>query len=216
MRKDLNPAQDIEGLIRKSGYSRLCGIDEAGRGALAGPLVAAAVILPVKFKVAVKDSKQLKNEERTALSRLIKEKSICWSIGLSSVEEINAFGIQSATYIAYHRAIDLLEKKPDFLIIDHYRLPATRIPQKSITFGDRLCPTISAASIIAKTTRDQIMQDLSRRNELKKYKLHKHFGYGTKLHLKIVAKIGPSSEHRIKYISGYPLEKIRNTLFTHN
>lgn len=216
MRNDSNPNADIEGLIRKSGYSLICGIDEAGRGALAGPLVAAAVVLPAGIKIKLKDSKQLTRKKRLLLSRSIKRKSICWAVGLCSTQEINEFGIQSATYVAYHRAINSLQKKPDFLLIDHYRLPGAMTPQKNVTFGDRLCPTISAASIIAKTQRDQIMRSLSRRKELKRYHFHKHFGYGTKLHLKIITKIGPSSEHRTKYISAYPLAKTNNTLFTHN
>jgi len=181
------------------GYEFVCGIDEAGRGALAGPLVAGAVILKPGTKKLFDDSKVLSRKKREELFDIIKHQSICWSTGICSTEEINNHGIQSATYLGYKRAIDVLQKRPSFLIIDHYRMPAVDIPQSSITKGDSICQSIAAASIVAKVTRDRIMDELDKRFPI--YGLSSHAGYGTKYHLDIISKKGISSVHRLCFTS---------------
>jgi ribonuclease HII len=189
----------IEKELFELGYKSICGLDEAGRGSWVGPLVAGCVILKKGDKTKYSDSKLLKPAERDHLARKIKSKAISWAVGIASVEEINKSGIQSATYLAYHRAISALTTKPDFLLIDHYRLPACDLPKMSITFGDRLARAISAASIIAKTTRDELMRELSRDENLSVYGIEKNYGYGTAKHRAALKQYGPSIHHRIKY-----------------
>lgn len=177
----------------------VCGIDEAGRGALAGPLVAAGVILKPKTNLNAKDSKLLGRLQREKLFEIIKVESIDWAYSVAGVEEINRVGIQAATYVAFHRVISELKREPDFLLIDHYRLPATIIPQLNLTFGDRLTKAIGAASIVAKVIRDKIMRDLSGNKKLKYYDFANNFGYGTKKHLEAINRFGISCHHRLKY-----------------
>ena len=193
------PTFKIEQELWGLGYRMVCGLDEAGRGALAGPLVAAAVILPKKAIENLNDSKLLTAKERSSLHEII-IKSAYWGVGIAEVEEINFHGIQTATYLAFQRSLDKLKVKPDFLLIDHYRLPAAPAAQKSVTFGDRLSQTIAAASIIAKVTRDQIMCKLARTKEGRGYFLNQHFGYGTAHHLETIERLGPSIHHRRQFI----------------
>lgn len=181
------------------GYRNICGIDEAGRGALAGPLVAGAVILKRNSPKIFNDSKKLTKKARSELFEIIKTKAAAWSVALVEVEEINRYGIQSATYVAYNRALEALNITPDFLMIDHYRLPATKTPQNSITKGDQLCQSIAAASIVAKVWRDNLMAELDA--DFPDYKLKSHLGYGTRSHLNLIGKLGPSKIHRTAFIS---------------
>jgi len=190
---------NIERELFGLGYRAVCGIDEAGRGAWAGPLVAGCVILKKGDKTRYFDSKVLKPDQRAHLARKIKSNAISWAVGIASVEEINQSGIQSATYLAYHRAINALAIKPDFLLIDHYRLPGSDLPKLNLTFGDRLARCISAASIIAKTTRDDLMIKLAQNENLKIYGVDKNFGYGTAKHRDALKHFGTSVHHRTKY-----------------
>jgi ribonuclease HII len=193
-----SPTLKFEKTAWAEGFKFVCGIDEAGRGALAGPLVAAAVVLKSKKQTKFQDSKLLSAEQRLSLFKIIT--STCsWGVGIIEVDAINKYGIQSATYLAYHEAVKNLPSSPDFLLIDHYRLPGTTISQKSITFGDRLSQSIAAASIVAKVSRDKIMAELSKQKVYSKYRFDKHKGYGTRLHLENLAKHGPSSIHRTCY-----------------
>lgn len=184
--------------IWKDGYSLICGIDEAGRGAIAGPLVSGAVILDPKKVHKYNDSKLLSSKRREELLEKLKQDSLCFAIGIASVEEINQLGIQTATFLSYERAINALNPKPDFLLIDYYRLPETLLPQKSITKGDRLSQSIAAASILAKVTRDNMLTELSK--DFIDYNLAKHKGYGTLEHFNLIAKFGASPIHRVKFI----------------
>jgi ribonuclease HII len=203
---------NIEQKLLDLGYKVVCGIDEAGRGAWAGPLVAGCVILKPGEKQKFRDSKQLKSRERDVLAAYIKSHALGWSVGITDIDEINSSNIQSATYLAYHRAIKNLTVKPDFLLIDHYRLPGTPVAQLSLTFGDRIAQCISAASIIAKTTRDEIMKNLARDKELSVYGLGHNFGYGTRFHRFALESHGPSAHHRLKYKSIINLEQIQLSL----
>lgn len=189
------PTLDRERELLKNGFKYICGIDEAGRGALAGPLVCAAVILE-KESDLIFDSKSINKTRRENAYNYIVKNAVSFSIGISEVDEISKFGIQTATYIAGHKAISNLKVKPDFLIIDHYRFPATQIPQLPLTHGDSLSQSVAAASIVAKVTRDQIMTRLSKKQKYKKYKFSKHLGYGTALHYSIINSEGLSDLHR--------------------
>ncbi len=192
------PSLREEKEIWKNGYSLICGIDEAGRGAIAGPLVCGAVILDPKKVHKYNDSKLLSSKRREELHERLKQDSICFAIGIASVEEINQLGIQTATFLSYERAINTLNPKPDFLLIDYYRLPRTLLPQKSITKGDRISQSIAAASILAKVTRDNLLTELSK--DYINYNLDKHKGYGTLQHFNLIAKFGVSPIHRVKFI----------------
>ena len=176
----------------------MCGIDEAGRGALAGPLVSGAVILDHRTRAIFNDSKVLTSKKRVYLFEKIKSQSIAWAVGLASVEEINLYGIQKSTFLSYKRAIEALKLKPSFLLIDYYRLPMTDIPQMSITKGDKISQSIAAASIVAKVTRDRLMEELDK--DFPTYNFSKNFGYGTRIHQEKIRCLGSSSVHRTKFV----------------
>jgi ribonuclease HII len=207
------PTLEVEEKIWKEGFKFICGIDEAGRGALAGPLVVGAVILPRKKIRGINDSKKLNRKQRNQIFEKITKEAVCWGVGIAETDEINLYGIQTATYLACHRAINSLKNKPDFLIIDHYRLPATTLPQISLTYGDRRSLSVAAASIIAKVTRDRIMEKIAKRREFKKYGFDKNFGYGTKFHQIKIQKTGISRIHRIKFVSNTIEKQITLNLF---
>ena len=154
----------------KLGFEFVCGIDEAGRGAIAGPLVAGGVILKHQAKPLYNDSKLLTSKVRLKLFDEIKKQSVAWAIGISSVSEIYEFGIQTATYLAYERVLTALKQTPSFLLLDYYRMPSCEIPQVSITKGDQKSQSIAAASIVAKVSRDLIMSDLAKTNQ--QYQFH--------------------------------------------
>lgn len=194
----MKPTFKTERSLWNQGFKLVCGIDEAGRGALAGPLVSAAVILKPKSRCRYNDSKLLTASTRAKLFDLIKEESLGWSVGIASVEEINKFGIQSATYLSYERAYSSVLPEPDHLLLDHYRMPGCSFAQISITKGDCLSQSIAAASIVAKETRDKLMRALS--EQFSVYGFDKHMGYGTKKHLDMLARHGPCEIHRVNFI----------------
>lgn len=213
MKVPVKPDFKVERDLEKKGFSLVCGIDEAGRGAWAGPLVSAAVILDKKNIVdGIDDSKRLNVKTRASLAKIIKETCVSYGVGISTVQEINKFGIQAATYLSYERAILQLNPPPDFMLIDHYRLPKIRTPQLPISHGDRISVSISAASIIAKTTRDEIMQALASSYH-EAYGFEKNFGYGTKVHQDAIIKIGICENHRIKFVSNLFLKNNQGDLF---
>ena len=182
----------------------IAGVDEVGRGSLIGPVYAAAVILnkPINKKF-LKDSKSLKKTEREILSKYIKKNSV-WSIGKASVKEIEKINILQASLLAMKRAIKKLEKKPTLILIDGNQLPYIKnYKVKSIIKGDQKIPSISAASIIAKVSRDKFITSLSKKN--KGYDWDKNFGYGTKKHLKALKKLGITKHHRKTFS---PISKI--------
>ncbi|MCS7201255.1 MAG: ribonuclease HII [Dictyoglomus sp.] len=176
-------------------YEKIAGVDEAGRGALAGPVFAGAVILPPFSSLPLKDSKLLKPKERKEFFLLIKEEALDWSYGVSTVEEIEKLGILKAVLLAMKRAIESLKIKPDFVLVDGNQLiPKLEIPQEAIVKGDRFCKCISGASIVAKVLRDEFMEKLDK--EYPFYGFRKHKGYPTKEHRKNIICYGPSEIHR--------------------
>ncbi len=172
----------------------ICGVDEAGRGPLAGPVVAAAVILGTEVIPGVRDSKKLSAKRRDELAAIIKQKAIAWSIAEASVEEIDKLNILQATLLAMTRAVDTLKIKPDVVLVDGNRLPQWQYRSDCIVKGDDLIAEISAASILAKTYRDALMKRLARQHP--EYGFEKHAGYGTKMHLQALDIYGPCSHHR--------------------
>lgn len=185
----------------KCGFSHIAGVDEAGRGPLAGPVVACACILPkgVAFH-GIKDSKELSPKERKKLSDfLTTHPDIHWSIGIASNEEIDRINILKATLQAMRQAVDGLKQKPDFLLVDGRDKPPTEIECRPIIRGDSLSQSIGAASIIAKVYRDDLMEQYHKQYPL--YGFDKHKGYGTALHRKAIEKYGLLPIHRLSFRS---------------
>lgn len=201
------PDFQIESEVKLKGYKYVCGVDEAGRGPLAGPVCAAAVILPDDvFIEGLNDSKKLTEKKREALIDIIKEKAVAWSVAFASVEEIEEFNILNATYLAMNRAIEGLELKPDFALIDGNRVPTDiKVPCKTVIKGDALSCSIAAASIIAKVTRDRLLDEYDERYP--QYGFKKHKGYGTAAHYKAVDEFGLSPIHRPSFFKKYFGEK---------
>jgi ribonuclease HII len=172
------------------------GVDEAGRGCLAGPVVAAAVILPVRFEHPLLfDSKQVKEKDRNTLRLAIEEQALAWAVGMASVDEIDSINILQATYLAMHRAIAKLQLKPEFLAIDGNRFkPYPGIHHETIIGGDAKYAHIAAASILAKTHRDEHM--LALHTLFPEYGWESNKGYGTARHIKAMAQFGQTVHHR--------------------
>ncbi len=191
----MGPTEEFEQEARRCGYRRIAGIDEAGRGPLAGPVVAAAVILPVRCRLAgVDDSKQLTEAERDRLYAVILEKAVGVGIGSADAHEIDSVNILEATRLAMRRALDNLAPAPDYLLTDAVTLPAVTVPGRPIIKGDALSLSIAAASIIAKVTRDRLMA--AYHEAFPEYNFLSHKGYGTAEHLQRLARYGPCAIHR--------------------
>jgi ribonuclease HII len=191
-----------EQALWQAGYHRVAGLDEAGRGAWAGPVVAAAVVLPADPAIAgrlagVADSKQLPAGERQRLFDLIVQEAEAWAVGATSAAGIDAHGIAAATRNAMHAAIAGLPQPPDFLLIDYVRLAQLATPQRSLPKGDSKVLSIAAASIVAKVTRDRLMVELDQRYP--GYGLERHKGYGTAWHQAALRRLGPCAEHRMTF-----------------
>lgn len=184
----------------EKGFKFVCGVDEAGRGPLAGPVCAAAVILPENTVIeGLNDSKKLSEKKREILFDVIKEKAVAWSVAFASVEEIEKFNILNATFIAMNRAIEGLSTKADFALIDGNRIPKDiKIPCETVVKGDSKSMSIAAASVLAKVTRDRLMLELDEKYPL--YEFKKHKGYGTALHMDLIRKYGPSECHRPSFL----------------
>ena len=187
--------------LRARGYRLIAGVDEVGRGALMGPVVAAAVVLPEKFrgkwKSKVRDSKQLSPKDREYLYECIREVAISVGVGMSSNEVIDLIGIAPATRRAMLEAVDGLRHEPDYLLIDYFHLPETQLPHHGVLHGDSLCFSIACASIIAKVTRDRHIIELDGRYP--GYGFADHKGYSTADHLTCLRALGPCPEHRRSY-----------------
>lgn len=183
-----------------AGYRVICGIDEAGRGPLAGPVHAAAVILPVGLEIeGLNDSKKLSEKKREQLFDIICEKAVDYSIGVATEEEIDEINILNATFLAMHRAVEGLKTKPDYALIDGNQYP--KIPfvaEETVVKGDAKSMSIAAASILAKVSRDRFM--LLKAEEYPQYQFEKHKGYGTKLHYEMIKEFGPSPIHRMTFL----------------
>ena len=200
------------------GCNCIAGVDEAGVAPLAGPVVAAAVILPHHYKLpGLDDSKKIHNEaRREALARQIKEDAFCWSTGRAEVEEIDSLNIYQAGLLAMRRAVDNLGVQPDFVLVDARTIPHCPYPQKGIVHGDALSASIAAASIIAKTTRDAWMVELDR--IYSGYGFASHKGYPTPEHLQRLKKLGPLPVHRRSFApvrEALGLDPTQGNLFDH-
>lgn len=190
---------EIENEIFSGGISPICGVDEAGRGPLAGPVCAAAVILPRGLDIpGLNDSKQLSEKKRDALYDVITEKALTYGIAFASVEEIEALNILNATYLAMNRAISMLKITPELALIDGNRNAGIEINSRCIVKGDSRCASIAAASILAKVTRDRYMYEMA--EKYPQYGFDAHKGYGTKAHYAAIRVFGPSEIHRMSFL----------------
>jgi ribonuclease HII len=196
------PNLAMEKTLWSWGLRSPAGVDEAGRGAWAGPVAAAAVILPSEERIlttlyGVRDSKQMTPRERENFAKIIKVEVVAWFVGLASSKEIDTLGILSATRLAMKRAVDGLSSPPDHLLIDALLLPAVDIPQTAVIKGDALVLSIAAASVLAKTFRDENLARLE--DEFPGYGFDRHKGYGTRMHQERLAALGPCPAHRFSY-----------------
>lgn len=175
--------------------ARLCGVDEAGRGPLAGPVVAAAVILDPKRRIrGLRDSKQMTARQRSEVVEVIRERALAWAVGEASVEEIDRLNILQATFLAMRRAVERLDPAAHFALVDGNQIPPLPVPVRTIIGGDALEPAISAASILAKTHRDALMLAFDAQHP--GYGFAEHVGYGTPQHLERLRALGPCVQHR--------------------
>ena len=189
----------IESELNEQGYQAVCGVDEAGRGPLCGPVVAAACILPAGLVIeGLNDSKKLTAKKREALYDFICENALAYCIAEASVEEIDRLNILEADLLAMRRAIDGLSTKADFALIDGNVARDFQIPAKAVVHGDAISPSIAAASILAKVTRDRQCIELDA--AYPQYGIAKHKGYGTKAHMDALRAYGPSPIHRKQFI----------------
>lgn len=196
----------LEAELYEQGYLHVCGVDEAGRGPLCGPVVAAACILPCGLVLpGLNDSKKLSEKKRDLLFDQIRENAIAYSIASASVQEINQLNILEATLLAMRRAIDGLDVKADYALIDGNVSRDFQIDAKAVISGDATSPSIAAASILAKVTRDRLCIELDR--EYPQYGIAKHKGYGTKVHMDALREHGPSPIHRTQFIRFLDKEK---------
>ena len=185
--------------IYSEGIENVCGVDEAGRGPLAGPVCAAACILPVGLEIpGLDDSKKLSPQKREELYDVIVDSALSYGIAFASVEEIEALNILNATFLAMNRAIEQLSPQPALALIDGNRNSGIRIPSRCVVKGDSLCADIAAASVLAKVTRDRYM--LSMAEEYPQYGFEKHKGYGTALHYSALRSYGPCPIHRPSFL----------------
>ena len=186
----------FERSAREAGAVRIAGLDEAGRGPLAGPVVAAAVVFPEGLLIpGVTDSKQLTEDQRERLYPLIIDAAIAYGIGIVDERTIDEVNIREASITAMERSLDAISPAPDHLLLDgNFTLPRISIPQKAIIKGDCLSHSVAAASILAKVTRDRLMRDLHERYP--QYNFQKHKGYGTKEHRELIRRHGPCEAHR--------------------
>lgn len=189
---------------KRRGFSVVAGVDEAGRGPLAGPVVASAVILSDSVVIkGINDSKKIPPAKRELLYGEIIEKAVCWAVGISTVEEIDTINILQASLLAMRRAILNLGQAPEFVLVDAVRIPDIDIPQLPIVKGDGLSVSIAAASIIAKVTRDKMMDRIDQ--EMPQYQFGRHKGYGTSDHIMALKEHGPSSLHRKTFLKNLQL-----------
>lgn len=197
---------EIEDDLRANGYELICGVDEAGRGPLAGPVCAAAVILPREAEIpGLNDSKKLSDKKRRELFPIIKEKAICYGIGLASHEEIDEINILQATYLAMERALAQLTVTPQQVLIDGNRTKDFGLPVKTVVHGDSLSMSIAAASVLAKVTRDDLMLEMAK--EYPQYGFEIHKGYGTKAHYEALRTYGVCPIHRNSFLKKFYGEK---------
>ncbi|MCQ2454834.1 MAG: ribonuclease HII [Clostridia bacterium] len=194
------PDFELEKNAHNNGYNLVCGVDEAGRGPLAGPVCAAAVILPDNLVIeGLNDSKKISEKKRELLYDVIINNAVCYSICFASVEEIEEFNILNATFLAMNRAIESLNVTPDFCLIDGNRMPKNiKFPSETVVKGDSKSASIAAASILAKVTRDRLMLEYDKKYP--QYGFSKHKGYGTKQHYEAIRNFGVTEIHRKSFL----------------
>ncbi len=201
-KKMINPDLSFEFSLWQSGVSLVAGLDEAGRGAWAGPVAAAAVILaPASDLVTrlngVRDSKQMRPSQRFRWAEVIRAVALAWGVGFASAQEIDTVGILPATRLAMQRALAQLDLAPEHLLLDAVRLPAVALPQTALIKGDCRVLSIAAASVLAKTERDRWMEKLE--VEFPGYSFARHKGYGTLVHRQALESLGPCGQHRASF-----------------
>lgn len=197
---------EIEDSFYSEDIKVICGVDEAGRGPLAGPVCAAAVILPPHLEIpGLTDSKKLTDKKRRELFPVIKEQAIAYGIGFASEKEIDEINILQATFLAMQRALDQLSVRPDLALIDGNREKEFGVPVKTVVKGDSLSANIAAASILAKVSRDDLMLEMAK--EYPQYGFEVHKGYGTKAHYAALTEYGPSPIHRMTFLKKFYGEK---------
>ncbi len=194
------PDFSFETKAKNNGYKFICGVDEAGRGPLAGPVCAAAVILPDDYVIeGLNDSKKISEKKRELLFDVITEKAVAYSIAYGTLEEIEKYNILQATYIAMNRAIEGLDMVADFALIDGNRIPkGIKIPCETVVKGDSKSFSIAAASILAKVTRDRLMLEYDKKYP--QYLFSQHKGYGTKAHYEAIKQYGACEIHRLSFL----------------
>ena len=193
---------EFEDKALEKGYVNICGVDEAGRGPVAGPVCAAAVILPKgKIIEGVNDSKKLTEKKREALYDVIKQEAVSYSIAYATVQEIEEINILNATMLAMKRAIEGLDVKADYAMIDGNRMPDLTIDSECVIKGDARSMSIACASILAKVTRDRLLYQYAQ--EYPQYHFEKHKGYGTKLHKEALLEYGPCPYHRPSFLKKF-------------
>lgn len=190
---------EIEREYRAQGFACVCGVDEAGRGPLAGPVYAAAVILPEGLEsLGLNDSKKLTEKKRELLFDQITERAAAYGIGSATPQEIDSLNILNATFLAMRRAVEAMGVKPDLVLVDGNRAPKTGYPEVTLVKGDARCISIAAASILAKVSRDRVLLELDR--QYPEYQFAQHKGYPTALHYEMIKKYGVSPVHRLSFL----------------
>lgn len=190
---------EFENQAHADGYKIVCGVDEAGRGPLAGPVYAAAVILPDGLEdMGINDSKKMTEKKREALFDIIVENATAYGIGFATEKEIDEINILNATFLAMKRAVEAMGVKPDLVLVDGNRKPGTGYEEITLVKGDAKSISISAASILAKVSRDRYMKELAERHP--EYKFEQHKGYGTKLHYEMIEQYGILPDHRRSFL----------------
>lgn len=191
---------EYENSALDNGYQYVCGIDEAGRGPLAGPVYAAAVILPSGIVIdGLNDSKKLSEKKREKLFDVIIENAVSYGIGFATEKEIDEINILQATFLAMRRAVENMKISPDFAYVDGNRDPMLGIPTETVIKGDANVPSIAAASILAKVSRDRVMYEMDKKYP--EYNFAKHKGYGTKVHTEALKEYGPCEIHRLTFLT---------------
>lgn len=197
---------EIEKTWADRGFHAICGIDEAGRGPLAGPVCAAAVILPEGLEIpGLNDSKKLTDKKRRELFPIIEGQALAYGIGWASQEEIDDINILQATFLAMSRAVEQLNIRPDLALVDGNRAPTLDLPVETVVKGDSLSASIAAASVLAKVSRDDVMLRMA--EEYPGYGFEVHKGYGTKAHYEALRTFGPSPIHRRTFLKKFYGEK---------
>ncbi len=197
------PHLENEIALQRQGYCRIAGLDEAGRGAWAGPVVAGAVVLPLHrpdlavVLAGLNDSKKLSPAGRDHFFEVIQAVALAVGVGVAEPEEVDRLNVVGATRLAMERALNRLDLTPDYLLLDHLRLPAVALPQAAFPRADAISLTVAAASVVAKVTRDRVMVRLS--ETYPQYQFHEHKGYGTPGHQRALARYGPCNQHRFSF-----------------